>query len=182
MQKTNVFKYIDMKGGDSSVCWPWTGALGKKNERPYVRVGKRVRLAYQVVWELVNGEDVGVRLIRHTCDNPICCNPKHLKIGTQRENMKDMKERDRHGISRIVKNAWLNLAAKGVKPQVIADRYGVTASAVRQFLRQAEKTVKEDDDGSSSGEEGRKESEAESEDRSSETPSSSQDETQDSSE
>lgn len=34
-------------------------------------------------------------LIRHTCDNRLCCNPDHLIIGTNQDNTNDMKERGR---------------------------------------------------------------------------------------
>jgi len=141
--KSNVFKYINMMQGDSTVCWPWIGATGGKHGRPYVRYQGKVRTAYSVVYELTTGDIVGTRLIRHKCDNPICCNPKHLEIGTQRQNMQDMKDRERHGIPKIVKNAWLKLYADGVTYQTIAERYGVSATAVRAFIKQAESQAQE---------------------------------------
>ncbi len=33
--------------------------------------------------------------VRHTCDNPPCCNPAHLLIGTAADNTHDAIERDR---------------------------------------------------------------------------------------
>ena len=141
--KSNVFKYINMMSGDSTVCWPWIGATGGKHGRPYIRYEGKVRTAYSVVYELTTGDIVGTRLIRHKCDNPICCNPKHLEIGTQKDNMRDMKERERHGIPKIVKNAWLKLYSDGVTYQTIAERYGVSATAVRAFIKQAESQAQE---------------------------------------
>lgn len=35
--------------------------------------------------------------VLHSCDNMRCINPKHLKVGTQRDNMKDMYDRKRQG-------------------------------------------------------------------------------------
>lgn len=144
--KTNVFKYINMMGGNPDVCWPWIGATGGVHKRPYIRYDGKVRTAYSVVYELTTGDIVGTRLIRHKCDNPQCCNPKHLEIGTQRDNMRDMKERERHGIPKIVKNAWLKLHSDGVPATTIAERYGVSATAVRNFIRQAAKQAQETTD------------------------------------
>jgi len=142
-KKATVFQKINMMGGDETVCWPWMGATGGKHGRPYVRYEGKVRTAYSVVYELTTGDIVGTRLIRHKCDNPICCNPKHLEIGTQKENMKDMRERERHGIPKIVKNAWLKLYANGVTFKAIGERYGVSATAVSNYINQAEKQAKE---------------------------------------
>jgi len=68
---------------------------------------------------------------------------RHLEIGTQKENMKDMRERERHGIPKIVKNAWLKLYANGVTFKAIGERYGVSATAVSNYINQAEKQAKE---------------------------------------
>ena len=39
-------------------------------------------------------------VVRHTCDEPACVNPKHLIKGTQKENVRDAIERNRHVIMR----------------------------------------------------------------------------------
>lgn len=44
---------------------------------------------------LANGQDPGGLVIRHKCDNPPCCNPAHLEIGTRADNNRDMYERGR---------------------------------------------------------------------------------------
>ena len=40
--------------------------------------------------------DIQGRVIRHTCDNPRCINPKHLVVGTQQDNIDDKVRRGRH--------------------------------------------------------------------------------------
>ena len=48
------------------------------------------RLAYMLAVGPVDGWQV-----LHTCDNPKCCNPAHLELGTHAENMRQMRERGR---------------------------------------------------------------------------------------
>lgn len=62
------------------------------------RGGVRVRVhkAHRVVYAQHFGKDaIRNREVRHTCDNPPCCNPEHLLAGTHAENMQDMAERGR---------------------------------------------------------------------------------------
>lgn len=59
-------------------------------------------LTHRIAWTLghnPNATRVEVPsglLVRHTCDNPPCCNPAHLITGTQAQNTADMMERGRH--------------------------------------------------------------------------------------
>jgi hypothetical protein len=39
--------------------------------------------------------------VRHTCDNPPCCNPAHLLLGTQADNCRDMVVRRRSGVEKL---------------------------------------------------------------------------------
>lgn len=100
-----IWVYVDIRG--SNECWPWTGALreGPENYGRFRYQGK-ARLAHRVSYALCNGleieefEEYGW-LVRHTCDNPPCCNPRHLLAGTHAQNMADKKLRCRfNGIRR----------------------------------------------------------------------------------
>lgn len=88
---------VDKRGPDD--CWPWTG--GHDGSDGYGRAydGKRTRQAHDIAWELSTGKKLRRgRLVRHTCDNPPCCNPKHLLDGTQRDNYADSARRGRNRI------------------------------------------------------------------------------------
>lgn len=87
---TRVWDRIDV--GEPHECWPWTRA---KNNLGYGQIAypKGVRhYAHRLVVRAVKGE-----VIRHTCDNPPCCNPAHLLKGTQAQNLQDMRDRGRSG-------------------------------------------------------------------------------------
>lgn len=51
--------------------------------------------ANRVAWILTHGEIPDGLIILHRCDNPPCCNPRHLKPGTQRDNTEDKMRRGR---------------------------------------------------------------------------------------
>lgn len=78
-------------------CWNW---IGGKFRGGYgrVHVSRRTNLAHRVAWELVFGEIPKDLLCLHKCDNPSCVNPNHLFLGTQQDNINDMKKKGRDPI------------------------------------------------------------------------------------
>lgn len=96
-----------VKTGSKGECWPWLGGCSN-----YKQLSGKV-FSYGVFWSdrtkhkshrFASEFRYGLLPCRiqacHHCDNPICCNPHHLFIGTQRENTIDMvkKGRNRYGI------------------------------------------------------------------------------------
>lgn len=75
-------------------CLEWVGALYKSGYAQFWFEGKKQR-GNRVVYRLTNGPIADGMVVRHYCDNKKCINPKHLLIGTQKDNMLDAKERKR---------------------------------------------------------------------------------------
>jgi hypothetical protein len=86
-------------------CWPWTGTVRGNHPQLYgffyLDDGSVVS-AHRFAFELQNGpipelpnSDVRGTCIRHTCDNGICMNGRHLTPGTHLQNMRDKVERNR---------------------------------------------------------------------------------------
>ena len=80
-------------------CWEWQDAKSKKGYGR-VKFGGRLLLPHRVVAVAAGiltgpSEDEDQRLVLHECDNRRCCNPAHLKTGTQSENMQDCVARGR---------------------------------------------------------------------------------------
>ncbi len=75
-------------------CWPWMGA---HNPRGYgnFAIGDMTVRASRMAWELSFGPIPDGLWVLHTCDNPPCCNPAHLFLGTHAANMADMKAKGR---------------------------------------------------------------------------------------
>lgn len=75
---------------DSSGCWFWTGA---RNNHGYgqISVEGKHKLTHRVAWTLAVGPIPDGLVIDHLCCSPACCNPDHLEVVTQRENMRRVR-------------------------------------------------------------------------------------------
>lgn len=100
--------------GAVSKCQPHEGPI-RHGGYGYVTMDGRKYYAHRLAWALCNGEDPGSRVVRHTCDNPICINPEHLVIGTHRDNMDDMMRRGRQQRERGERNARAVLTEQDVR-------------------------------------------------------------------
>lgn len=101
LDKAKFWNKVDRSGGPDA-CWPWTGNnAGPQRGRYGIfdrrRDGKRLaRRSHRVAYELTVGPIPDGLMLRHSCDNPPCCNPAHLIPGTAAENSADMVSRGRH--------------------------------------------------------------------------------------
>lgn len=131
----DVFKHMDMKNGDPSVCWEWQGGRAGRDRRPYFSAGGVRKYAYIWSWELFNGKEKPDGLvIRHKCDNENCCNPHHLELGTHSDNMRDMRERQRHGLPHNTVKAIRNACANGQTQADVANMFGISQSQVQRIV------------------------------------------------
>jgi hypothetical protein len=73
-------------------CWEWQ-ATGDRYGG--FRVGKSMYKSSRVAYFLHYNEQPGELEVMHSCDNPKCCNPNHLSLGTHLENMQDMADKGR---------------------------------------------------------------------------------------
>lgn len=83
---------IDKSGGMDG-CWLWAGSVsvcGYGTFQGFKRSGRfKTRFAHRIAYSLTHGILPPEKHVCHRCDNPPCCNPSHLWLGTQADNMRD---------------------------------------------------------------------------------------------
>lgn len=140
---------VDRSGGEDS-CWEFSGWRNKSGGHGLVNIGGgQFQGSHRLAWILMNGKIPDGLCVCHRCDNPPCCNPKHLFLATALENFDDMrrKGRARGGSLPGKKNKNSKLTeeqvsqirmryANGELQQQLANAYGVNQTAISYIVSQ----------------------------------------------
>lgn len=119
-------------------CWPWSGTISTAG---YGVVGHRGTTigAHRFSYERTNGPIPQGMVIRHTCHNPPCCNPAHLLVGTQRDNMLDKVAAGRHlhgeahNKAKLTDETALQAFNEAGSHEEIGKKYGVSRHTIRDL-------------------------------------------------
>lgn len=146
-QATKRFwKHTDKRSDDE--CWLWRGPTVANNKgnipRGDIRMfGKHVK-AHRFSYMIHNGEIPEGMIVLHSCDNSLCMNPKHLRLGTHEENMEDMTKKNRQSkgehrpLSKLTEDQVRAIRADTRNQYVIAAEYQITqglVSAIKRRIR-----------------------------------------------
>lgn len=128
-------------------CWEWQGSRDA-NGYGRIRVAGRGVLVHRLAWELANGSIPSGAVVRHrVCDNPPCCNPAHLAVGTQADNIADAMEKDRSPRAQGTRNSGCKTspttvremrrryAGGGVTAKQLAKDFGMSESQMLRIVR-----------------------------------------------
>jgi len=75
-------------------CWEWQASKKRRGYGQFWCKGKN-RVASRVAYRHFKGPIPDGMCVCHTCDNPGCCNPAHLWLGTYTDNMQDASTKGR---------------------------------------------------------------------------------------
>lgn len=133
-------------------CWPWMGAISERYGivgTTRVEDSRDTTIRAHIVAFCFHNEyrpGAGIKVC-HSCDNPPCCNPRHLWSGTHQDNMTDMVSKGRglgknhgesHGLSVLTEALVIEMRAmreSGVHYRVIAETYGHRTETVRRAVK-----------------------------------------------
>lgn len=118
-------------------CWEWTAADNGVGYGYFGIAAGEVKLAHRVSYELAFGDLDPDLKVCHRCDNPSCVNPDHLFLGTQADNLADMRKK-RRGAIKLMDAQVLqirDLCAQGWGRLDIAEAFGVDRSTVGRIDR-----------------------------------------------
>jgi hypothetical protein len=94
-----INRYLDTSQFPTDKCVEWQGALSSKN-RPSggygsLKIGKKKVRASRIIHAFfISPIPEGMHVL-HSCDNPRCCNPAHLHLGTPQDNTQEAVKRGR---------------------------------------------------------------------------------------
>jgi hypothetical protein len=121
--RIRVFWTLVRKSGEDE-CWLWQGGFSDRNYGRF-RFGGRAQYAHRLSWIFINGPVPRGIFVLHSCDNPPCCNPKHLWLGTNEDNIADRTRKGRTVASRGCANPMAKLSAEQVREILQSQEKGV---------------------------------------------------------
>lgn len=127
-----LFRTIEVD--EDTNCWNCTRTKNHDGYA-YIQFKQRAYRAHRIAWIVKNQERIpDAKVIRHLCHNPACINPKHLEIGTQRDNVMDSVRAGRRKIPAPRTHAETLSIYQDRRPQeVVARAHGVTIDVVKKI-------------------------------------------------
>jgi hypothetical protein len=141
---TRFWSKVEKSDPDS--CWRWRAGVGSRGYGIFHIGREGSEAAHRVAYALSTGPVPTGAFVCHSCDNPLCCNPGHLWLGSPKDNAADMAAKGRaaspagelnpaHKLTRkqvveIRKRHW-----SGESQRSIARAFGVHQTNISQICR-----------------------------------------------
>lgn len=126
-------------------CWNWIGNLAAGYGRiqlPNAKSGGKGVGAHRVSYRVFVGQIPNGFFVCHRCDNPRCINPKHLFLGTPKDNTQDCIRKGRKAvcrgeqvtISKLTEDQVRRIKQSSLTQPELASQYGVNQSSISRIL------------------------------------------------
>lgn len=119
-------------------CWIWL--TGKRKGYGVFCANYKTLFAHRFSWELYFGAIPKDLHVLHKCDNRACVNPDHLFLGTQKDNINDMVEKNRqakgenHGESKLTEKQVLKIrelySRDDISQRKLAKKFKITQTMI----------------------------------------------------
>ena len=132
-----------LKEDINSGCWEYQGAKFSEGYGQ-IKIHSQVYRAHVLAYSLFVGEIPEGMNVCHHCDNPSCCNPSHLFLGTHAENMADKVAKGRQAkgeaLSHTKKTPVLvhrakSLRSDGLTIRQTADKLNVSTASITRWTK-----------------------------------------------
>jgi uncharacterized protein YerC len=137
--------------GAPDECWEWQRSRKDDGYGQFkVTAGQSPQRASRVAWMLTHGSIPDGLFVLHRCDNPPCCNPAHLFLGTSADNHADMTAKGRasgyqhHSYLKLVQGVRRlsddeirlarHLHGQGASCRSVARRLGVSHTTISRLI------------------------------------------------
>lgn len=144
-ERISIFWSKVNKSGGPDACWPWQAGCNQDGYGQMSWEGRTDR-CHRIAYRLTHGLIPRRLCVCHTCDNPACCNPAHLFLGTHKENMLDRERKGRDSDHRGEKNGRAKVtdeqvaeirrlyALGGFSQREIGERFGIGRTQVSNIV------------------------------------------------
>jgi hypothetical protein len=130
--------------GSPLSCWIWTRGKLKTGYGAFHLLGTTGNVyAHRVAYELCFGKIPEGMDVCHSCDNPACCNPGHLWLGTHKDNMHDafLKGRQRSDAKRSnarrgeahAKARFTESQVRDIRRRAVTGKWGIQTQMAREY-------------------------------------------------
>lgn len=126
---------------DETKCWRWNGMTDKYGYGRIKPQNKPIMLAHRFSYELKFSKIPDGFIARHICNNPLCVNPNHIRLGKAIDNSKDCNISNRQGHKgtkfdyRVISMVYVCLKY-GVSEKLISDVCGVSRQTINRVKNQ----------------------------------------------
>lgn len=129
---------------EPDVCWEWAASTQRRGYGQF-SAGSRMVGAHRIAFFLGTGQQPTGLHVCHKCDNKRCCNPRHLFLGTNGDNMADKASKglawspclkgEKNGRSKLTTEEVLAIRESNETQTRLAKKYGVSQVRISQIQR-----------------------------------------------